>query len=209
MKFTSALLPLVVLVSLTLANAANITASVNHRQAKAFRMDKEKTIASNEISQFLNTKNIVKTIVKLVFGNSEESTATSRQVLNLLVKVLDMLKTSFTQRNARSASSSNRGLKESIDDAAVASISMLKGFVRSALSTDQQCVQKHICEAATQASRESRELGYVISQFGGYASSYVLDSQKSIPTNANYEAARFGRSGGSCQTKYNCSEKDF
>ena len=129
-------------------------------------MDKDKPLATNEISQFLNTKNIVKTIVKLVFGTSEESTATSRQVLNLLVKVLDMLKTQFTQRNARS-SSSVRGLKESVDDAALASISMFKGFVRSALSTDQKCTQKHICEAASQASRESRELGYLIAQFGG------------------------------------------
>lgn len=77
-----------------------------------------------------------------------------------------MLKTSFTQRNARSASS-ERGLKQSAEDAAVASISMLKGFVRSALTSDQQCVQRHICEAATQATRESKELGYLISQFGG------------------------------------------
>ncbi|KAI2807880.1 hypothetical protein BLOT_005820 [Blomia tropicalis] len=190
-----------------MADATNHTNS--YRQAKAFRMEKEKSLATNEISQFLNTKNIVKTIVKLVFGTSEESTATSRQVLNLLVKVLDMLKTSFTQRNARSSSSSSvRGLKESVDDAAVAGISMLKGFVRSALSTDQQCVQRHICDAASQASRESRELGYLIAQFGGYASSYVLDSQKSIPFNTNYEAARVGRSGGECRKIYNCIEKD-
>ena len=169
MKFTSAILSLFAFLVLLLAaaNATNNTSSIYQRQAKSFRMDKEKTLASNEISQFLNTKNIVKTIMKLVFGTSEESTATSRQVLNLLVKVLDMLKTSFNQRNARSALSSNHGLKESIDDAAVASISMLKGFLRSALSNDQQCVQRHICEAATQATRESRELGYLISQFGG------------------------------------------
>lgn len=137
-----------------------------HRQAKSFRMEKEKALATNEVSQFLNTKNIVKTIVKLVFGTSEESTATSRQVLNLLVKVLDMVKTSFAQRNSRS-SSSVRGIRESVDDAAVAGISMLKGFVRSALSTDKQCTQRHICEAANQAARESRELGYLIAQFGG------------------------------------------
>lgn len=88
MKLTSTLLPLAILATVALTNAVNITAPANHRQAKAFRMDKEKTLASNEISQFLNTKNIVKTIVKLVFGTTEESTATSRQVLNLLVKVV-------------------------------------------------------------------------------------------------------------------------
>lgn len=167
MKFALAIVPLLVLASLSLANAVNTNSSGSHRQAKTFRMDKEKALASNEISQFLNTKNIVKTIVKLVFGTSEESTATSRQVLNLLVKVLDMLKTSFTQRNARSASSSVRGLKDSVDDAAVAGISMIKGVVRSALSNEEQCIQRHICDAAAQATRESRELGYLISQFGG------------------------------------------
>ena len=40
-----------------------------------------------EVSGFLNTKNILKTVVKLLFGTTEESTATSRQVLNVLVKV--------------------------------------------------------------------------------------------------------------------------
>lgn len=203
------------------------SAEASHRQAKTnFRMEKEKQLATNEISQFLNTKNIVKTIVKLVFGNSEESSATSRHVLNLLVKVLDMLKTQFTQRNARSSPASVRGIKESVDDAAAASLSMFKGLVRSVLSTDQKCTQRHICEAASQASRESRELGYLIAQFGGYvqvvltsfaplttnphryASSYILDSQKSIPFNANYDAARMGRAGGDCRKVYNCSEQE-
>lgn len=40
-----------------------------------------------EVSGFLNTKNILKTVVKLLFGTTEESSATSRQVLNVLVKV--------------------------------------------------------------------------------------------------------------------------
>lgn len=139
----------------------------NSRQAKSFRMEKDKALSTNEVSQFLNTKNIVKTIVKLVFGSTEESAATSRQVLNLLVKVLDMVKTNFVQRNARSIPH-ERGLKDSLDDAAVASISMLKGFVQSFLSNDQQCMQRHICDAASQASRESRELGSLISQVGRY-----------------------------------------
>lgn len=154
---------LVVLVGVSV-EANNAT---NNRQAKAFRMEKEKTLATNEISQFFNSKNIVKTLVKLVFGSSEESMATSRQVLNLLVKVLDMVKTSFAQRNSRSASSGVRGLKDSIDDAAVAGITMLRGFVRSALVSEDQCRQKEICEAAAAASRESRELGYIITQLGG------------------------------------------
>lgn len=40
-----------------------------------------------DIIQFLNTKNVIKTMLKLLFGTNEESVATSRQVLNVFVKV--------------------------------------------------------------------------------------------------------------------------
>jgi len=127
-------------------------------------------------------------------------------VLNVLVKVLDMLKSSFGQRARSSAS---RGIRDSLDDAAVAGISMLKGYVRSVLSTEEQCTQKHICEAAARASREGRELGYLIAQFGGYASSYLLENQKSVPFNSNYEASRQGRNGADCTKLYQtCNEAE-
>lgn len=159
-----------IVLSFTFANGSNETVPerISARHAKSFRMEKEKALATNEISSFLSTKNIVKTIVKLVFGNSEESTATSRQVLGMLVKVIDMVKTNLVQRNGRSSSmGSERGLKDSFDDAAVAGISMLKGFIRTFLTSDQQCIQRYVCDAASQASRESRELGYIISKIGG------------------------------------------
>lgn len=76
-----------------------------------------------------------------------------------------MLKSSFGQR---ARSSSSRGIRDSIDDAAVAGISMLKGYVRSVLTNDETCTQKHICEAAARASREGRDMGYIIAQMGGY-----------------------------------------
>ncbi|KAH9422625.1 hypothetical protein DERP_003302 [Dermatophagoides pteronyssinus] len=189
---------------------STLSYSRSSRHAKSFRMEKENALATNEVSQFLNTKNIVKTIVKLVFGSSEESTATSRQVLNLLVKVLDMVKTNFAQRrNGRSLANDERGLKDSLDDAAIAGITMMKGFVRSFLATDTKCIQRHICDAASNAARESRELGSVISQIGGYASSYVLDNQKMSPFNSNYDAARIGRSGGDCRKMYSCAESEL
>jgi len=165
------------LLSVSLAEKAdNLTEAQNStRQARfderKFRFDQDK----KELSQFLNTKNIVRTMVKLLFGSTEESSATSRQVLNVLVKVLDMLKSSFGQR---ARSSTSRGIRDSLDDAAVAGISMLKGYVKSVLSPGEQCSQKHICEAASRASREGRELGYLIAQFGGYASSYLLEKSE-------------------------------
>lgn len=83
MKITS--LAIVLALTVTMISAQNATES--QRQARTnerqFRFDQDK----KELSQFLNTKNIVRTIVKLLFGTTEESTATSRQVLNVLVKV--------------------------------------------------------------------------------------------------------------------------
>lgn len=52
-------------------------------EERKFRYEQDK----KEVASFLNTKNILKTVVKLLFGTAEESTATSRQVLNVLVKV--------------------------------------------------------------------------------------------------------------------------
>ena len=91
-------------------------------------------------------------------------------------QVLDMLKSSFGQR---ARSSSSRGIRDSIDDAVVAGISMLKGTVRSVLTTDEHCTQKHICEAAARASREGREMGYLIAQVGGYVKFSSLSTAKS------------------------------
>lgn len=58
-------------------------APAGDEQARNFRYEEEK----KELGQFLNTKNMLKTIIKLLFGSTEESAATSRQVLNVVVKV--------------------------------------------------------------------------------------------------------------------------
>lgn len=54
-----------------------------------------------EVSGFLNTKNILRTVVKLLFGTTEESTATSRQVLNVLVKVSTTVNANFNSSHFR------------------------------------------------------------------------------------------------------------
>ena len=71
---------LLFLVTISLTTCAETFKS---NEEKIYRYDQD----SKEISAFLNTKNIFKTLVKLFFGTNEESTATSRQVLNALVKV--------------------------------------------------------------------------------------------------------------------------
>lgn len=54
---------------------------------KAARLSQDK----REIIQFLNTKNVLKTMYKILFGDNKDSVATSRQVLNVFVKVRERL----------------------------------------------------------------------------------------------------------------------
>ncbi|XP_013787832.1 uncharacterized protein LOC106471756 [Limulus polyphemus] len=162
------------------------------------KYDKQK----NDVSQFLSTKNIIHTIVKLFFGSNDESAATSRQILNILVSLLDMLQSTFSQR-ARA-----RGLQGTMGDAGLAGAIMLQGYVKSILTKDEQCMQRYLCEASKKAVGESKEIGYLMAQIGGYAASYALENQKATPFEDSYNASRKGRSGEDCYTTYqDCTEE--
>ncbi len=59
-------------------------------QARQARFDDRKArfdTEKKEITTFMNTKNLFKTVFKILFGTSDESAATSRQVLGVLVEV--------------------------------------------------------------------------------------------------------------------------
>lgn len=189
-----------------------------------------------QVQEFLTTKNIFKSIVKLLFGSQEEVSATSRNVISILGKVsraliysrsydtprlsptdncypssvpqlLDLLKNTFGQK---SRSGTARTIRDSAEDAANAGISMLQGYVKSVLTNDDRCVQKYLCQASKEATRDSRDLGYIIASVGGYATSYLLDSNKSsnIGFKNLYEASMKGRAMGEDCTKLysDCAE---
>lgn len=171
-------------------------------QQRKMRQESDK----KEIGAYLNGKNLLRAVIKLLFGNNEESAATSRQVLSVLVKVLDLLRNSFTQK----ARNSNSALRNAVDDASVAALTMMKGVVKSVLSPDVNCAQRFMCEASSQAAREGRELAYLVAQVGGYASSYLLENQKGPQYNKSYEASRRGRSGEDCAKLYaQCGHLDL
>ncbi|GFS46665.1 uncharacterized protein NPIL_147931 [Nephila pilipes] len=179
---------------------------------RKFSSNKQNALTSNDldtnkkqqVSQFLTSKNVIRTLVKLIFGNDEESAATSKQILNIFVSVLDMLKSTLGQR-ARSATS--RGSRAVLGDAATASASLLKGYIRAFMTNNNSCVQKYLCEASKEAVNDGREVGYLIAQIGGYAASYALENQKSAAFQENYSASRRGRSGEDCKAVYQiCNE---
>ena len=74
--------------------AATVSAATDGAKREARGVDERKyryEENKKEVNNFLSTKNLIRTVVKLLFGNSEESTATSRQVLNVLVKVINQV----------------------------------------------------------------------------------------------------------------------
>lgn len=118
-----------------------------------------------------------------------------------------MLKNTFGQQRYRTGTA--RTIRDSAEDAANAGVSILQGYVRSMLVDDEKCVQRYLCQASREATRDGRDLGYVIASVGGYASSYLLNNAKSSDNFKKlYDATAKGRlSGEDCAKLYSeCNE---
>uniref|UniRef100_A0AAR5Q2J2 Uncharacterized protein n=1 Tax=Dendroctonus ponderosae TaxID=77166 RepID=A0AAR5Q2J2_DENPD len=126
------------------------------------------------------------------------------QFINIVVNLLDALKTSFSHRSmvARTI-----GKKDSISDAAVAGIAMAKGYVRSLGTDESACMAKYICQANSECSRDIGQSS-LFCNIGSYAASFVLDKSASKSSfDVIYEAGRRGRSGDNCEMGYlECNE---
>lgn len=73
------------------------------------------------------------------------------EFINIVVNLLDALKTSFSHRsfNARS-----HGRKDSVSDLGIASITMLKGYVKTTGNASEKCMQRYMCEANTECNND-------------------------------------------------------
>jgi len=126
------------------------------------------------------------------------------QFINIVVNLLDALKTSFSHR---SMAARHLGRKDSISDAATASLSMVKGYLRSLKTGDTKCMERYICQANTECSKDIGQSS-VYCHLGSYAVSYILEKSVGSPSfDVFYEAGRRGRYGDNCQEKYlECNE---
>ncbi|XP_044255413.1 uncharacterized protein LOC123005642 isoform X1 [Tribolium madens] len=126
------------------------------------------------------------------------------EFINIVVNLLDALKTSFSHR---SMAARNIGKKDSISDAAVAGIAMMKGYVRSLSTADSKCMQKYMCVANSECSTDVGQSS-LFCHLGSYAASFILDRSTSSTTfDLLYEAGRRGRSGDNCRQAYlECNE---
>ncbi|XP_078051602.1 uncharacterized protein LOC144477740, partial [Augochlora pura] len=135
------------------------------------------------------------------------------EFINIVVNLLDALKTSFSHRSLTARS---MGKRDTISEAAVTTLTMLKGYVRSLKSFNnvgrsedeghRGCAERALCEASAECVAKSQGTSSVFCQFGSYATSYLLQRQSGVAFDALYEASRRGRSGEDCRTVFlNCN----
>ncbi|XP_046968208.1 uncharacterized protein LOC124535860 isoform X2 [Vanessa cardui] len=143
----------------------------------------------------------------LTGGNSESidkgDNNSPMQFINVVMNLLDALKTSFSHRSLAARSI---GRKDSVSDAAIAGIAMLKTYVRAFGTNDDKCLQKYVCDANSECSADIGPKS-VFCQLGTYAASFVLERQSGGTFEQFYEAGRRGRSGIDCRQLYlECNE---
>ncbi|XP_017472397.1 PREDICTED: uncharacterized protein LOC108363523 [Rhagoletis zephyria] len=123
--------------------------------------------------------------------------------IQIVMNLLDALKTSFSHRSLTARS---MGKRDSVSDATVAGLSLLKGYVRTYRNADDKCMQRYICEANTECVREIGGAS-IFCQLGSYATSYFLDRTSDGHFEQLYDAGRRGRSGYDCQQLFlECNE---
>lgn len=73
------------------------------------------------------------------------------QFIQIVMNLLDALKTSFSHRSLTARS---MGKRDSVSDAVVAGISLMKGYVRTYRTSEDKCTQRYMCDANTECVRE-------------------------------------------------------
>ncbi|XP_050433305.1 uncharacterized protein LOC126841091 isoform X1 [Adelges cooleyi] len=121
------------------------------------------------------------------------------EFINIVVNLLDALKTSFSHRSLHARS---MGKKDTVSDAAVASISIFKGYVKTMNTADDVCAQKFVCEANKECAGETTSSSAIYCQLGTYATSFLLQRAGTAPFEVYYDAGRRGRSGDDCRQLY-------
>jgi len=125
-------------------------------------------------------------------------------IVQLLSSLMDALKVSFSQRSSHARS---LGSKDPFSDAAVATVTIMKGYVNTHKTSDEVCMQRIMCEANNECSRDAPDSGYLFCQLGTYAAGYLLERSTYTPLDAFTNAGRQGRTGESCAQIYSqCNE---
>ncbi|KAI9557861.1 hypothetical protein GHT06_014612 [Daphnia sinensis] len=137
-------------------------------------------------------------------SQSGSAAASLSQLIQLISSLMDALKVSFSQRSSTARSLGN---KDPFSDAAVAAVTIMKGYVDTHKTTDEVCMQRIMCDANNACARDAPDSGYLFCQLGTYAASYLLEKSTFTPLDAYTQAGRQGRTGESCAQIYSqCNE---
>ncbi|XP_053947982.1 uncharacterized protein LOC128856690 isoform X1 [Anastrepha ludens] len=153
-------------------------------------------------------QNILAAVLSSVLGTKDPDQVNSMakqagEFIQIVMNLLDALKTSFSHRSLTARS---MGKRDSVSDATVAGLSLLKGYVRTYRNADDKCMQRYMCEANTECVREIGGAS-IFCQLGSYATSYFLDRNSGGQFEHLYDAGRRGRSGYDCQQLFlECNE---
>lgn len=121
------------------------------------------------------------------------------EFINIVVNLLDALKTSFSHRSMAARSI---GKKDSVSEAAVASLTLLKGYMKTMNTIDEECMQKYICDANRECSNDLNGTSAIYCQLGTYFTSMLMQKTNPITFNSVYSAGKRGRSGENCRLIY-------
>ncbi|XP_053683066.1 uncharacterized protein LOC128733480 isoform X3 [Sabethes cyaneus] len=153
-------------------------------------------------------QNVLAAVFTAMFGAKDPDQVNTMakqagEFINIVVNLLDALKTSFSHR---SLSARNLGKKDSLSDAAIAGITVLKSYAKSYTNTKDNCLLKYICEANNDCVNAVGGLS-IFCQLGNYVTSYMMERQTTKSFEVLYEAGRNGRIGLDCRQLYlECNE---
>uniref|UniRef100_A0A182J5A9 Uncharacterized protein n=1 Tax=Anopheles atroparvus TaxID=41427 RepID=A0A182J5A9_ANOAO len=153
-------------------------------------------------------QNVLAAVFSAMFGAKDPDQVNTMakqagEFINIVVNLLDALKTSFSHRSLTARS---LGKKDVISDATVASLAMMKGYVRGTNQPEDRCMQKFLCEANSDCMSAIGGSS-IFCQLGSYATSFILERQTGKAFDIFYEAGRNGRFGVDCRQLYlECNE---
>ncbi|XP_065334668.1 uncharacterized protein LOC135935957 isoform X1 [Cloeon dipterum] len=121
------------------------------------------------------------------------------EFINIVVNLLDALKTSFSQRSANARSI---GQKDIMSEAGIAGITLMKAYVKTINTSNDECKKLYICEGSKSCQSDLQGGATSLCLFSAYTTSMLLEKTSSLPFTQYYEASRRGRSGVNCSTAY-------
>lgn len=150
-------------------------------------------------------ENMLTAGISMLMGNQNPSEVQTMakhagQLINLVVTLMDALRTSFSQRSFRARA---MGGAAPVSDAMATFIGLAKGYVEGQRMEDENCQYNLICTANTDCELQGYRMGCTI---GSTMMAYGLGTFGRMNYNTAQEAARRGRVLEDCRVAFPCNK---